>query len=71
MTAELEKNLTVYLGESGEAHDSRRVDILPNRSANNNRELSVSVDNNGVRVFTLDEGEQKVLWSVKFCELPE
>jgi len=63
--------LTVYLGESGEAHDSKRVDILPHRSESAGRELSVSVDNNGIRVFSLDDGEQRVLWSVKFCELPK
>ena len=68
--SEERKPLTVYLGESGEAHDSNRVDILPSRTANNNRELSVSVNNDGVIVYTLDEGSQRVIWSAEFSELP-
>jgi hypothetical protein len=61
--------LTVYLGESGKAHDSKRVDILPDGNEHN-RDLVISVDNDGVRISDITSGEQKILWSIKFCELP-
>jgi hypothetical protein len=61
--------LTVYLGESGKAHDSKRVDILPS-AKEHNRDLVVSIDNDGIRISDITAGEQKTLWSIKFRELP-
>jgi WD40 repeat protein len=60
--------LTVYLGESGEPHDSQRVDILPGGQYKN-RKLAVSVDNDGIQIADITGDEQKVLWSIKFCEV--
>jgi len=57
--------LTVYLGESGNAHDSQRVDILPHGIS-----ISVSVDATGVRVCDISGGEQTTIWSVDYDDLP-
>ena len=59
------KPLTVYLGESGNAHDSQRVDILPHGVP-----ISVSVDATGVRICDISGGEQTIIWSVEYDDLP-
>lgn len=62
-----ERPLTVYLGESGSPHDTKRIDIIPSLRITNNRRLSVSVDNTGVVVTDLDT--QATLVGVVFNEL--
>tara|TARA_B100000131_G_scaffold221323_1_gene212832 strand:- start:23657 stop:23869 length:213 start_codon:yes stop_codon:yes gene_type:complete len=61
--------LTVYLGESGKPHDSKRVDILPSESSTNNKRIVVSVDNDGIRISDITGGDQETLWSIKFKEV--
>jgi len=63
-----DKPLTVYLGESGEAHDTNRIDVLPNEKVVNNRRISVSVSNRGITITDIEN--QITLMSVDFNDLP-
>lgn len=56
--------LTVYLGESGKAHDSNRVDILPPGNT-----LAISVSTSGVRISNISGSDPEVLWSIEYDDL--
>ena len=63
---EAARPLTVYLGESGKPHDSKRVDIIPPGGS-----IAVSVDTNGVTISDLSKGEGEKLWSIDYADLPK
>lgn len=64
--------LTVYLGESGKAHDTRRVDILPSQFRGPGRKIVVSVDTEAVAIIDVSGPEEpRTLWRMEYDNLPE
>ena len=64
--------LTVYLGESGAPHDTKRVDILPSSFNGTGRRLAISVGTTGLVINDItNPGETREVWRVEYDELPE
>lgn len=64
--------LTVYLGESGRPHDTKRVDVLPPELDGEGRKIAVSISTAGVTIIDITKaGESREVWSIDYVDLPE
>ncbi len=72
MFANSMRPLTVYLGESGKPHDTKRVDVLPPELNGEGRKIAVSINTEGVTIIDItNAGESREVWSIDYVDLPE